>query len=182
VFVHHFGEASFGKLVPTGEYTAVLRENQQRFAEKWGCAWQPYERRASAEYGQQVGRVRQIACRLLPPDATVAVVSRGDEQLLDLNGRRARHFPRMADGIYAGQYPADSAEAISQVDAVRAAGADYLLFPATAFWWLDHYPGLREHLERHHRMVVRQQHVCLIYALQDRPTPGPCGNHAAPAR
>src|SRR5207244_2758369 len=35
VLVHHFGQASFGRLVPTGEYAALLRENQLRFAEKW---------------------------------------------------------------------------------------------------------------------------------------------------
>lgn len=36
VFVHHFGEASFGKLVPTGEYGELFRENQRRFTDKWG--------------------------------------------------------------------------------------------------------------------------------------------------
>ena len=32
---------------------------------------------------------------------------------------------------------------------LRAAGAGYLVFPQVALWWLDHYAGLREHLDRH---------------------------------
>ena len=45
VLVHHFGESSFGKLVPTGEYGQILEENRDRFHAKWGVEWQPYGRR-----------------------------------------------------------------------------------------------------------------------------------------
>jgi cellulose synthase/poly-beta-1,6-N-acetylglucosamine synthase-like glycosyltransferase len=38
---------------------------------------------------------------------------------------------------------------------MRARGADYLLLPATAFWWLDHYQKFREHLEARYPTVVR---------------------------
>jgi hypothetical protein len=116
------------------------------------------------EYQQLVGRVREIVQRTIPCGATVAMVNKGDEQLLDLDGRQGWHFPRTPDGIYAGHYPADTAEAISQVDAVRAAGADYVLFPATAFWWLDHYPGLRKHLQHCHQLTYRDD-ACAIFAL-----------------
>ena len=37
--------------------------------------------------------------------------------------------------------------------------------PQTAFWWLEHYPGLRRHLERHCRQLVRQDSLCRIYEL-----------------
>ena len=35
-FVHHFGETSFGKLVPSGEYARVLEANRARFEEQVG--------------------------------------------------------------------------------------------------------------------------------------------------
>ena len=40
------------------------------------------------------------------------VVSRGDDELLALDGRRGVHFPHEEPGVYAGHYPVDSAAAI----------------------------------------------------------------------
>ena len=50
----------------------------------------------------------------------------------------------MEDGTYAGHHPADSAEAIAHLEALRAKGAEYIVFPQTALWWLDYYDALRE--------------------------------------
>ena len=41
VFVHHFGQASFGKL-PKEEYDAIWRRNQQHYERKWGVTWRPH--------------------------------------------------------------------------------------------------------------------------------------------
>ena len=41
VFVHHFGQASFGKL-PKEEYEAIWRRNQAHYERKWGMAWRPH--------------------------------------------------------------------------------------------------------------------------------------------
>lgn len=41
VFVHHFGQASFGKL-PKEEYEAIFRRNQTHYERKWGMAWKPH--------------------------------------------------------------------------------------------------------------------------------------------
>lgn len=40
VFVHHHGEASFGKL-ERPEYHALFAANKRRFEEKWGREWEP---------------------------------------------------------------------------------------------------------------------------------------------
>ena len=98
------------------------------------------------------------------PRATRARRSRGDERLLDLAGRRAWHFPQQ-DGVYAGHHPGDSAEAIAQLEALRARGGEFLLFPQTGMWWLEHYTELASHLERSARPVVREQGTCVIYDL-----------------
>lgn len=50
------------------------------------------------------------------------VVSRGDSDLLNLGGRQAWHFPQTEDGVYAGYYPADSTEAITHLEVLRAKG------------------------------------------------------------
>jgi hypothetical protein len=41
-----------------------------------------------------------------------------------------------------------------------------LLFPATAFWWLEHYEGFRRHLKSRYRVVVEREDVCLIFDLR----------------
>jgi hypothetical protein len=100
----------------------------------------------------------------LPLGTTALVVSKGDEELVKLEGRTAWHFPRHESGVYAGHYPANSAEAIRHLEALRGLGARYLLFPSTAFWWLVHYEGLRHHLDQHYPRVMSDSH-CLIYRL-----------------
>ena len=75
------------------------------------------------------------------------VVSNGDDELLRLGAaRRAWHFPQQEDGVWAGYHPADSAEAIAHLEALRDRGATHILIPQTAFWWLDYYTGLRDRL------------------------------------
>ena len=65
----------------------------------------------------------------VPEDATVLVISRGDDEALELGGRRAWHFPQEADGTYAGSYPQDSDEAVAHLEELRDKGAQYLLVP-----------------------------------------------------
>jgi len=112
-------------------------------------------------------RLRMLVRAVLPRDATVIVVSRGDAELMELDGRRAWHFPQTPEGWYAGYHPADSAEAIAHLEALRAKGGDFLLFPSTALWWLEYYVEFKEHLERHYRSVVRQEDACVIFALRE---------------
>jgi hypothetical protein len=68
----------------------------------------------------------------LPSNAQVIVVSSGDSDLLTLGGRQVWHFPQTEDGVNAGYYPADSTEAITHLEVLRAKGGEYLLFPSTA--------------------------------------------------
>jgi len=167
VFVHHFGQASFGDMVPGGGYADLIAENRARFEQKWGITWQPHHHRPGAEYVSLVENIRSLASALLPVDATVLVTSRGDDALLELGARRRGwHFPQSPDGTYAGFYPKDSTAAIAHLEDLRAAGADHLLFPSTSQWWLYHYTGLREHLDRHYRRIVNDHATCSIYQLR----------------
>lgn len=116
-------------------------------------------------YRELISRIRAIVDGALPTDATVIVVSKGDEQLLVLNGRTGWHYPQSDGGKYAGYYPADSAAAIAHLEGLREAGANYILFPKTAFWWLDHYGELRHHLETCYPQVLRDDDACMIFDL-----------------
>jgi GT2 family glycosyltransferase len=165
--VHHFGEASFGNLVTGGEYARILRANQRRYAEKWGRPWEPYGRRANPRYQRETEQLREAVREAIPAGASVLVITRGDDSLLELNGRRAMHFPQGEDGAWAGHHPADSEEAIGHLEALREGGARYLVVPPTYRWWLNHYDGLREHLDSRHRALLSDERVGSIFRLEE---------------
>ncbi|HMV49056.1 MAG TPA: glycosyltransferase, partial [Blastocatellia bacterium] len=43
VFVHHFGQAAFGKLIRSGTYDAIFNENRRLYETKWNVTWQPHQ-------------------------------------------------------------------------------------------------------------------------------------------
>jgi GT2 family glycosyltransferase len=164
-FVHHFGEASFGTLVPTGEREQLLARNRKRFEAKHGRSWKPYDRPPEAGYEGMAKKIKALVESALPPEGTVLVVSRGDERLLDLGERPAWHFPQEADNVYAGHHPSDSDEAIGHLERLRDRGAEYILFPETALWWLGYYEGFAAHLRRGAEPLVDEPGACVIYEL-----------------
>jgi hypothetical protein len=111
--------------------------------------------------------VQQAVQNTVPPHGTVVVVSKGDDALLELGGRRAWHFPRAEGGDYAGHYPADSTAAINHLESLRHKGADYLVLPRTALWWLEHYPDFARHLNQHYCRVLDEPDVGVIYSICD---------------
>ena len=142
----------------------TLMASQRRAA----SAWLQSRPDSSAEYAQLVLRVRDAVNRYVPSDATVAVVNKGDKALLQLAGRTAWHFPQAEGGEYAGWYPADSEGAIQLIREVVARGARYVVFPATAAWWLKHYSGLRRYLEHVGEQIVSEPDTCVIFALSEK--------------
>ncbi len=112
-----------------------------------------------------VDRIHALVRLGVPEGSTVLVVSRGDEDLVRIPGRRGWHFPQSEGGVYAGHHPGDSAEAVAHLEMLRSRGADYLVIPCTAYWWLEHYEGLRAHLDTRARLVAFHEDVCLLFAL-----------------
>jgi len=118
-------------------------------------------------YSDVLSRFRVLLQSALPANSVVAVVSRGDEELLRLDDLEGWHFPQRGDGVYLGYYPPDSEAAIQHLESLRAKGAEFLAIPANSLWWLEHYAGLTRHLEDRYELVVHDQDACAIYALID---------------
>ncbi len=110
-------------------------------------------------YKRMLAEIRAGAQRATPPGSVVVVISRGDDELTTLPERTGWHFPQDERGTFLGHYPESSGDVIDHLDALRDAGADYLLVPATASWWLDHYADFGRH--------VRERHIQL--AAEDAP-------------
>jgi GT2 family glycosyltransferase len=73
VLVHHFGEASLGALVPTGEHARLFEANRGRFEEKWGLRWRPHGRRQTNDYRDSIERIRETVRGTVPAGARVLV-------------------------------------------------------------------------------------------------------------
>jgi hypothetical protein len=116
------------------------------------------------EYDSLIERLRESANAHIPRNATVLVVSRGDDELLRVGPRRALHFPQDEFGRYPGYHPEDSRAAIELLESMRVRGGEYLLLPSTSFWWLDYYEGFRDHLARRYPPAVESDD-CMIFEL-----------------
>jgi GT2 family glycosyltransferase len=114
---------------------------------------------------QRLKRIRELVSSNIPANARVFIVSGGDPELLQLNGLKTRHFPQGDKGSNMVSDPAGGAAAIAHLEELRGKGAEYLVFPVTAFWWLDRYPDFREHLEERYEKLVDENDACLIFAL-----------------
>jgi hypothetical protein len=77
-----------------------------------------------------------------------------------------RHFPATPDGRYAGFHPADSAAALQELDR-RISDAQYLLIPASSFWWLDYYREFADVLNTRYERVWSDAD-CVIFRLTTR--------------
>ena len=93
----------------------MLTANRERFERKWGIEWQPHRHRPGPAYRRLIAGIREVVREVIPAGSRVLVISKGDPDLLDLEGRDARHFPQDADGSYAGYHPAGSADAIGHL-------------------------------------------------------------------
>jgi hypothetical protein len=116
-------------------------------------------------YRDLVRDIQKVVDRVVPAGGDVMVVSKGDHNLLRFEGRTGSHFPETDTGIYAGYHPATSADAIAALEAAIDRGHQFLLFPGTSLWWLEHYDEFRAHLDaRYPRLWSDRQ--CVLYDVR----------------
>jgi hypothetical protein len=119
------------------------------------------------EYRASVARVREVVKTIVPANTTLLVASKGDADLVNFADRVAWHFPRNGATGYAGYYPADSAAAIRHLELMQSEGAQFLVFPRSALWWLSHYADFTHYLDETGRAIWSDRD-CLIYQLGPR--------------
>jgi hypothetical protein len=129
-------------------------------------------------YARIVAQLPETVRRAVPAGSIVLVVSKGDDRLVRIDGRRGWHFPRAEDGSYAGFHPESGADAVAMLEELRAAGAAFLAFPATSLWWLEHYPELAEHLEERFDVAARDD-TCVVFDVRHERAPRANGRPAA---
>lgn len=123
---------------------------------------------AGSDHAGAVRHLRELVAVLVEPDDVVAVISRGDPALVDDLPVTARHFPGDVDGDYIG-HPRDDRHALALLDAAMACGACWLIIPADADWWADHYPRLWARAHREPSLITRRPGVGTVVRLESSP-------------
>ncbi|HSR66660.1 MAG TPA: glycosyltransferase family 4 protein [Acidobacteriota bacterium] len=148
--------------------TAAVREVLSRPPQSARRARQARSRRdhwMKSQYQHLLLRLRLTASQELNGEARLAVISRGDDDMLGLGLEHVVHFPCDSSGRPLWHHPADSASAIELLQKQRQDGLTHLLIPSTAFWWLEHYGGFADWLESHARLLHYSPDTCRIYEL-----------------
>jgi hypothetical protein len=74
----------------------------------------------------------------------------------------------MENGTYAGYHPGESGEAIAHLEALRERGAEYILFPETARWWLEFYSDFIDVLNGGAEETASRVSTCVIFDLRNK--------------
>jgi hypothetical protein len=109
-------------------------------------------------------RLRQTAeeiAALIPAGASFILVDEEQWRVGGaVTGRRAIPFIERA-GQYWGP-PADDEAAVGELERLRQAGANFIVFGWPAFWWLDYYAGFNRHLRQHFRPVLENDRAIVF--------------------
>ncbi|MDP8928308.1 MAG: glycosyltransferase [Actinomycetota bacterium] len=121
--------------------------------------------RREAEYRTSVEMTAKDIAALVPAGDALILV---DGQQLNTGevagGRWAIPFLER-DGVYWGP-PADDETAIREFERLRQqSGASHMAFAWPAFWWLDYYGGLRDHLRARFPCVLENERL-LVFDLR----------------
>jgi hypothetical protein len=143
-----------------------------------GPAFRTEMRAVYGKYEQLVSRIQETVDVHIPIDASVAVLSRGDERLVTLGSRQGSHFPQIDGGRYAGHHPASSSDAITHLEEIRTKGIEWLVIPETSFWWFDHYRAFADHLFARYELVEKREDVCAIVYLATQAQTGTSNTRA----
>jgi hypothetical protein len=114
------------------------------------------------EWERTLANIATTIRQVVPRSAAIAVIDKWDPTILHLSRRRGWHFPDRK--LLPTGYPVASAEAIDHLETMASRGAQYLVVPSSAFWWLDFYDDFRQHLDSRHQRLSADSN-CLIYGL-----------------
>jgi len=147
-----------GTMTQIGRYAEVFQFEDDRVA-----AFPAY-RRADPDWYRVYELTQEIA-NLVPLQDAFILVDEGCLEAGPLVAPR-RCIPFLEkDGHYWGK-PADDEAAVREVARLQRSGAHFIIFVASTFWWLEHYPGLKTYLYSNFRCAVKNDRM-LAFNLHD---------------
>lgn len=109
--------------------------------------------------------LRRALAEQVPETAMIAVATAGEDHALSLAGYRTCPFPRASDDSYGGGEASGETALIANLEATRAAGAEFLFVPADRRALLDRNPRFRMHLHTRYSRVLDSEELGLCLAI-----------------
>ena len=148
-----------GVVAGAGRYAEVFR-----FAN--GCmSGIPLDCRADPGWHRLYAAIQEII-KVVPAESSFILVDDGCLEAPALIAPR-RYLPFLEkEGRYWGK-PPDDATAIRELERLRNAGASFIVFIWSTFWWLEYYGGLHRYL-RAQFPCIRQDERIVVFDLRTR--------------
>jgi hypothetical protein len=101
----------------------------------------------------------EIKMTVPPGDIFILVDEECFEREWIFGGRALPFLER--DGQYWGA-PENDGQAVAELDRLRQSGARFIVFVKPAFWWLEHYAGLRQHLRSNFPCLLENERLVVF--------------------
>jgi len=151
-----------GSIVQSGRYVEVFQATDDRL----GAALE--HRRADPSW-HHVYQLAQEIAKVIPSQDAFLLVGGSDPEAESLVAPR-RCIPFLEkNGQYWGD-PADDETAIREITRLQLSGAKFMVLPSSAFWWLDHYSGLRKFLQSRFQCILKND-AAVVFDLRHASVP-----------
>ena len=145
-----------------GSRSAWTREEAEGAVERDGRS--PPTRRLG--YRRLVERVRAAVARRSPAAPRSSSSAGATATLVELEDRAGRPLPPGPGGATSATTPATARRRSTSSSTCARGGAEYLVLPATSYWWLEHYGGFAEHLRE--PIPGHRADACTVFRLARR--------------
>jgi hypothetical protein len=117
----------------------------------------PWNKEAAFRWFQRLTLTSEDITSVIPPGNDFILVDQ--EQIRDRIPAQYRSVPFLErDGVYWGPPPNDQT-AIRELDRLKQAGAQFIIFAWTAFWWLHYYAGLNTYLRSNYPCLIENDRI-----------------------
>jgi FkbM family methyltransferase len=117
-------------------------------------------RNAAVTWAQRTALAKEEIAQLVPTEETLILVDGNELGPGFVPNRRILPFLER-EGQYWGA-PPDDETAVRELERLRQAGANFIVFAWPAFWWLHYYTGLYDHLRSHYRSVQENDRLVVF--------------------
>jgi hypothetical protein len=117
----------------------------------------PWTKEDAFRWFRRLTLTSEAITSVIPPGSEFILVDQ--EQIRDYLPASYRAIPFLErDGVYWGP-PPDDQTGTCELDRLKQAGAQFIIFAWTAFWWLHYYTGLNTYLRSHYPCLIENDRI-----------------------
>ena len=118
------------------------------------------------EFRSKVEEAIEVIRSIIPTGSSFILVDEDQWETNDfVSGRKRFHFISKK-GAYNG-VPENEISAIDELEKLKTAGAGFIVFTWSTFWWLEYYPALHQYLRTNFPCILENERL-IIFDLQQK--------------